>query len=150
VEPFPFTDAEWAAVGDAALPVVNATLADDAVLRASHCVGLLDVLARLRARYGDHPILLETEADFAEDEAERHALYHQAVRIAVTHQLPTLTIRLSLAQLLLDLGRRDAALDELLACESEVCEGDESERAKWADLVAQSRSRPARAAGQTR
>ena len=75
VEAFPFSEAEWAAVREAALPVVNAALADDAVLQASHLVGLMEVLAGLRARYGDHPVLLETEADFTEDDAESAALY---------------------------------------------------------------------------
>ena len=38
----------------AALPLVNAELADDHVLRASHLIGLLNVLAKLRVRHGDH------------------------------------------------------------------------------------------------
>jgi hypothetical protein len=42
-------------------------------------VGLFDVLAGLRARHGDHPVLLETEADFTEDDEVRLALYQQAV-----------------------------------------------------------------------
>ncbi len=140
MEAFPFTKAEWDAVSHAALPVVNAGLADDDVLRASHLVGLLDVLAQLRARYGDHPVLLETEADFLEDHGQRLALYQQAVCNAVANGLPTLSIRLSLARLLLEMGRQSAARDELLACEGEVCEGDASERAEWAGLVAQSKS----------
>jgi hypothetical protein len=140
MEEFPFTRAEWDAVGHAALPVVNASLADDDVLRASHLVGLLEVLARLRARYGDHPVLLETEADFLEDDGQRLALYEQAVCNAVANGLPTLSIRLSLARLLLEMGRQSAARDELFACEGEVREGDEWERARWSELVAQSRS----------
>jgi hypothetical protein len=137
---FPFTEEEWRAVSDAALPVVNAILAGDAVLRASHRVELLDVLAQLRARHGDHPVLLETQADFTEDDEESLALYQQAVRIAVAHELPTLSIRLSLTKLLLEMGERTAAREELLACESELCEGDESDRASWAELLLQSRS----------
>jgi hypothetical protein len=140
VEAFPFTEAEWAAVSEAALPVVNATLADDAVLRASHLVELLDVLARLRSRHGNHSVLLETEADFVEDEAERLALYQRAVSIAVAHGLPTLSIRLSLAGLLLEMGQQGAARAELLACEGELCDGDDSERASWTELVAQASS----------
>jgi hypothetical protein len=141
VEAFPFTEAEWAAVRDAALPVVNAALADDAALRASHLIGLLDVLSRLRARYGDHPVLLETEADFADDEAERARLYRVAVDIALAHGLPTLSIRLSLARMLLDGGKPAAAREELRACEGEVGEADESEQASWAEMIAESRHR---------
>lgn len=138
MEAFPFTKAEWAAVSDAALPVVNAALADDAILQASCLVGLLDVLARLRARHGDHPLLLETEADFVDDDEERLFLYQQAARTAVAFGLPTLSIRLSLAQLLLERGQRTAAREELLVCKREACEGDESDRTSWAELVAQS------------
>ena len=113
MEPFPFTEAEWDAVSQAALPVVNADLADDDALRAAHLVGLLDVLAQLRDRYGDHPILLETQADFVEGPGQRFALYQQAACNAVANGLPTLSIRLSLARLLLELGQPSAARDEL-------------------------------------
>lgn len=139
MEAFPFTEAEWAAVREAARPVVNAWLAEDTVLRASHLVGLLDVLAGLRARHGDHPVLLETEADFTEDDAERVARYRRAAEIAAAHGLPTLSIRLSLARVLLDSGEQGAALAGLLACEGELVEGDESERASWVELVAEAR-----------
>ncbi|MBW3541369.1 MAG: hypothetical protein KY476_13965 [Planctomycetes bacterium] len=126
-------------MSDAAWPVVDATLADDPLLRDSHLVGLLDVLAELRARYGDHPVLLETEADFAEDDRERAALYQRAVHIAVSHGLPTLSIRVSLARLLLEAGEREAAAAQLRACEDEVCGGDESERASWEEVARASR-----------
>ena len=139
MEAFPFTEAEWEAVKDAALPVVNAGLADDPVPRASHLVGLLDVLARLRTRHGDHPVLLETQADFAEGDAERVALYRRAAGIASAHGLPTLSIRLSLAELLLELGRPVEAGDELVACQHELPNGDESDRASWAELATMAR-----------
>jgi hypothetical protein len=137
MEAFPFTQAECVAVSDEALPIVNAGMADDAVVRASHLAGLLDALAGLRVRHGDHPVLLETEADFTEDDGERILLYQQAARIAVANALPTLSIRLSLALLLLDLGRRTAAREELLACETEVSKGDESDRKSWVNLLAE-------------
>jgi hypothetical protein len=139
VEAFPFTEAEWAAVKDAALPVVNAGLADDPVLRASHLAGLLGVLAGLRARHGDHPVLLETQADFAEADTERVALYRRAAALAAADGLPTLSIRLSLARVLLDTGEPAPARRELLACEGELGEADESERTSWAELVAEAR-----------
>ncbi|MBN9522744.1 hypothetical protein J0H58_30205 [bacterium] len=119
------------------MPVVNAGLADDPALRASYLIGLRDVLAGLRARYGDHPVLLETEADFAEDTEERVALYRRAAGIAERHGLPTLGIQLSLARVLLDAGESGAALAELRACEGELGEGDDSARAEWAQLVAE-------------
>jgi hypothetical protein len=47
VEAFPFTEAEWAAVNDAVLPVVNATLTDDTAVRASPLVRLGICLERV-------------------------------------------------------------------------------------------------------
>ncbi len=138
MEPWPFSKAEWISVNDAALPVVNAGLTEDAVVRASHLVGLLDVLADLRARHGEHPALLETEADFIEDDGERVSLYRRAASVAEANGIQTLTIRLSLSQILLALGQQDAARNELLACEGELPSGDESDRATWAELVAES------------
>ena len=49
----------------------------------------------LRARHGEHPVLLETRADFAEDDVERVALYRRAAGLAAVHGLATLNIRLS-------------------------------------------------------
>lgn len=133
---FPFTAAEWEAVRAASSSVVNAALADDDVLEASHLVGLGDVLGDLRSRYGDHPVLVETEADFAADDDERIGLYRRATRVAVANGLPTLSIRLSLADLLIEIGKTVAAREELLACQGESTSGDESDRETWAELMA--------------
>jgi hypothetical protein len=139
VEAFPFTDAEWASVKDTALPVVNATLAKDAALHASRLIELRELLAGLRARYGNHPVLLETEADFADDDDERVELYRRAADTAKEHGLSTLSIQLSLAQVLLDLGKPAAAWDALRACEGELGDADESDRTWHAELMAKSR-----------
>jgi hypothetical protein len=139
VEAFPFTDAEWDGVKEAALPLVNATFAEDDALRASCFTELREVLGELRAWHGDHPVLLETEADFTEDDAEQVALYRRAASIATAHGLPTLSIRLSLARVLLDAAEPGAALAELLACEGELVGGDESERSSWAELAVAAR-----------
>lgn len=136
MDSFPFSQSEWTAVKEAARPVVNACLADDDVLNASHLVRLLEVLAGLRSRYGAHPILLETEADFTEDDLRRTKLYRRAATIADAHGLPTLSIRLSLVPLLLEAGNADAARSELQACAGEVHSADESDRRSWGDLVA--------------
>lgn len=138
---WPFSESERNAVSEAALPVVNAGLVHDAVLRASCLLGLLDVLAGLRERHGEHPALLETEADFAEDDAERIALYRRAVSLAEANGIQTLTIRLSLSRVLLETGQRESALDELRACEGELTEvGDDSDRAEWTELFATANS----------
>jgi len=69
METFPFSEAEWDAVLVASRAIVNAELAEDRILRQSAFVELPAVLAGLRDRYGDHPILVETEADFAPEDA---------------------------------------------------------------------------------
>jgi hypothetical protein len=137
VEWFPFTTAEWDAVSSAARFVLYAGLANDTDEQALHFVKLRAVLAKLRTRYGDHPVLLETEADFSHDNAERIALYRQAARIAAAHGIPTFSIRLALSRTLLETGERTAARGELMACEGEVSGRDDQERADWAALVAE-------------
>lgn len=137
MEPFPFTQAEWDAVRRASLAVASGRPHHDLDPPESRPPGLREVLAGLRVRYGEHPVLLETEADLlTDDDAERVALYQRAADIAAALGLPTRSIRLSLAESLLDLDRRAAAVAELAACERELPDGDEWERQEWAELVA--------------
>jgi hypothetical protein len=135
MEAFPFTEAEWAPVKSAALSILNAHSAGDEVLWTSLRLDMLDLLAGLRERHGDHPVLLETVADYTDDDTERAVLYRQAVDIAAANGLPTLSTRLFFARVLLDLGQPEAARKELRACEGEARDGSERERAEWADLL---------------
>ncbi len=138
MEAFPFTDAEWEPVEDAALAIVNAGSADDDALRASLRAEMHGLLADLRERHGDHPFLLELVADYTEDDdLGRAALYRLALVIAAANDLPTFTIRLALARLLLEVGRPAAALAELRAAEGSVACRQESEQAEWAGFVAE-------------
>lgn len=138
MEAWPFSEEEWQAVGDAALPVVNAHFARDEVLRASCLLTLCEILDDLRTRHGDHPILLETEADFTDEDEERLPLYGRAIAAAEAHETQTLTIRISLAEALLRLSRPAEARAELLACRDEMQESeDESDRRSWSELVAE-------------
>ena len=93
---FPFTNAEWAVVRTRLYPSL---MPDWPTIRSwgPHLVGLVDVLAGLRARYGDRSAV-ETQADFVDDDSERIALYRRAADVAAAHGLPTLSIRLSLAR----------------------------------------------------
>ncbi len=134
MEVFPFTVVEWERIKEAARHVVNATFAEDEILRASKLIDLLDVLDELQTKYGTHPVLLETEADFISDENERVTLYLQAVELANTHHFPSLSIRLSLAGLFVDLERFAEANAQLLACENELPDADESEGETWVEL----------------
>jgi hypothetical protein len=135
---FPFSTDECSRVSDAARAVVNAALAEDDVLRASQFEELHRVLAELQVKYGDHPVLLETEADFSDDPKEQRVLYQAAIRQACRAGLVTHSARISLARVLLeDFDRPDQALAELMACEPEVVtHADEAERREWAELIA--------------
>ena len=136
MEAFPFTDAEWDSLKPLAESILNASRADDDVLVASLKLDMLDQLEALRARHGDHPVLLETIADYTEDAAERATLYRRAMELAEAYGLPTLSIRLALAGVLIhDLGSSAAALDELHACGSDAPDGCEIERREWASLL---------------
>jgi hypothetical protein len=136
---FPFSEADWEALSEAARAVLNATLADDAVLQASHMEGLREVLDGLRTQYGEHPLLLETEADFVGEPLEQVALYQRARDVALACGWPTLSIRIALARVLLeDLSRPREARDELLACQHELAtEGEPSDHEDWSDLLAE-------------
>jgi hypothetical protein len=135
---FPFSRDDWSRVRDAALAVVNAVMAADDALRASQFEELQRVLAELRVKYGDHPVLLETEADFSDDPNEQQVLYQAAVRQACWDGLATYSARMALALVLLEnFEQPDQALAELLACEPELAtQADEAERREWAKLIA--------------
>lgn len=144
MDAFPFTREEWQAVRDAALPVLNATSAEDDVLYESNFIELQCVLHTLRERYGDHPVLLETEADFTHDSDTQRTLYEQARDIAVHHRLPTASIRVALAGVLLDdFNAVDAARGELTACRQEILDsGDEWEQSNWKELMVRAGGTP--------
>ena len=136
MELFPFSADEWLLVSEAARAVVNATLAEDEVLRASLVEELYRVLADLRSKYGEHPVLLETEADFNQNVEMRIALYEKAKQAAGTNGLPTYSVRIALARVLLqELAQASRALSELRSCKNELSVwADDAERRDWSDL----------------
>jgi len=133
---FPFTEDEWFEISEACRAVVNATFAEDEVLCASFMEELRLLMASFRVRYGDLPILWETEADFELDPAQQVRLYERATLAASGTAWPTLSIRLALARVLLeDLHQPKRALRELLACQHEMNEwADAQERYEWSEL----------------
>ncbi len=140
MEEFPFTSREWARVCEEGDRVLKASLMDDPVLAAVYFEKLRLVLARLRTRYGEHPVLLETEADYLPDDPPACvALYRRACRIALAGGLPTYSIRIALAYVLLeDLGQPGPALQELLACQADLpLHADAWEQKQWAELAAE-------------
>jgi hypothetical protein len=138
MEEFPFTEDEWNLVGDASTAIVNASLAEDVILGASLQAEMYGILDDLQLKYGEHPVLIETRADFTSDRGERVALYQAAKRISQAHGLPTYTIIISLADVLIDeLGELAAARDDLLSCRAEIegC-GDDYYTERWQALLA--------------
>jgi hypothetical protein len=139
MDAFPFTEEDWSRVSEAGRAIVNATFAEDMVLHESLSEELFCVLSELRQKYGEHPAILETEADFTDDPAERIALYEQAKQAAQAGGLATYSIRISLARVLLEEVRDPGpALQELLACRDEVAAfAEESEWQEWMELQAE-------------
>lgn len=139
MDEFPFSEQEWERVRNATNAVMVATLADDTVLRQSLICELDGILEALRIRYGDHPVLLETAADFRDLPTNQVELYRAALKLAEQNQLPTRSIRISLARVLLeDFDEASAAAAELMACEREMrTDADASELAEWSKLLGQ-------------
>jgi hypothetical protein len=121
---------QWAAGA-----VTAAAQAGDPDRRAARFADLRAILAELRARHGNQPVLLETEADFTLDPLAAADLYVLAERAAVERSLPTLTTRLSLARLLVEeLGRPALAYETLLACQDELPSATDTNCTIWANL----------------
>jgi hypothetical protein len=132
----PFTAGEWDAVRWAAGAVTEAAQADDADRRAARFADLQSILAELRGRHGDHPLLWETEADFTPAPLAAADLYRQAEAAAVAADWPTMSIRLSLARVLAEeLDQRADARDVLLACRDELPWSLEADCQAWASLL---------------
>jgi hypothetical protein len=102
MDPWPFEDEEWDEISELTHRLTNSTLADDQILHGSIHRELIERLCELMEKYGEHPVLLETLADFAEDPNERLSLYWKALKLSVKHEMPTLTIRIFLAELLIE------------------------------------------------
>lgn len=106
MSPFPFRKDDWDRVKDASIALVNAELAEDPALAAAQFAELQVVLGELRSKYGEHPILLETEADFCDDDQVAVALYEKAMLLARHSELPFDSIQSSLEALLVQMGRK--------------------------------------------
>jgi hypothetical protein len=97
---------------------------------------MLGLLADLRDTHGDHPFLLELVADYTEDDDDgRVVLYRQALNIASANDLPTFSILLTLARLLLEMGDPLAAMTELRAAEKLMLNLRVSEQRELNDLI---------------
>src|SRR3954464_8489759 len=94
----PFTAGEWDAIRWAAGAITEAAQANDPDGRAARFADLQSLLVELRDRHGNHPLLWETEAASPRAPEAAAALYRRAEDLAVAGDLPTLSIRVSLAR----------------------------------------------------
>ena len=133
MDAWPFSEEDWESVEDAVVDLVNASGEEDDEVIAANLKNVFDLLEALAIKYGPHPVLYETKADILPNPAERVELYRQAIRLAESNALQTLTIRLSLAEVLIeDLGDFAEAKKELEACKGELTEEDLDE---WQTLT---------------
>jgi hypothetical protein len=131
------TPDEWDAVQWAARAVAQAAEAGDTDRRAARFADLQSILADVRQRRGDHPVLWELEADFTTDPAAAADLYMRADAAAADAGLPTLSACLSLARLLVEeLGFPDEAQAVLRACGEELTAATQEQCATWGELLA--------------
>lgn len=137
-ELWPFSKQDWNRVSEAARSIVNASCCKDPVLRQSCCTELFQILSELREKHGGHPVLFETEADYTDDPKGRIELYRQAIAASETAGLQTLSIRISLAEVLIEtFSDRNGARVALLACERELDQfADAYDRERWSKLLA--------------
>lgn len=73
---------DWDQVHQMACDVANAAVMEDDVLMESRNSAMLDLLSCLRDKYGDHPSIIATIADYLDDPEERKAQYLKALAIA--------------------------------------------------------------------
>ena len=131
---WPFSEDDWASVQEAVVDMVNASNEDDDELIAEKIKDVLDLLEALALKYGPHPVLFETKADIMTNPSERVELYRQSINLAEQHTLQTVTVRLSLSEVLIeDFGDSDAAKKELELCKGELTEEDDLE--EWKSLT---------------
>jgi hypothetical protein len=128
--PFPFSIEEWSSVEEAARDIVNASFQEDPILRAAGIESLKELLANLESRYGPHPVITETLADYTENPEEQVRLYCKARDEAANIGGPIHTIQIALAQVLLEeMNDPEGALAELLRGEHDLqAYSDENER----------------------
>jgi hypothetical protein len=102
MDPWPFDDRDWSKVEKIIERYKKAVFAADDVVCHSLSREMHALVVKLEKKYGEHPVLLETKADFTEGRNKRLKLYRRALELAVEHGMPTLTIRIWLAELLLE------------------------------------------------
>jgi len=99
---WPFEEKDWKNWEAISRRYIEAVSAQDDIVCDSIAREMYGTMVRLEKKYGEHPWILEHKADFARNRQEKRALYERALELAVERGHATLTIRIWLADLLLD------------------------------------------------
>ena len=137
--PFPFSPSEWQTVTNQFYEFTR----DDASQRLSENRRTLrKILAALYEKYGEHPLLIETEANWLVDSPHKKlSKFRHAEYLAQAHGLPTYSVRLSIAELLLTLDKPRDAVDAIRSCESELFSVPWYEQNDWHRLLEKAEAR---------
>lgn len=144
MDPWPFEEEDWKEVEAINRRYVDAIEANDLVVCDAICREMYEKMVELERKYGEHPVILEHRADFAEDVNEKSRLYRRALKLATEHGLDTLTIRLWYAELLLEeFGDAETAEEVLCDGQHELFEVDQDRDwvQKYGELLEQCRQR---------
>lgn len=134
----PYSADEWDAIQWAARAVTGAARDGDPAARAARFADLQAILTEVRGRHGNHPILWELEADFTPDPRAAADLYVRAERASEAMGRSTLTVRLSLARVLVEeLAQPEGAKLTLQSCIDDLPNATEAQCALWAQLLAE-------------
>jgi hypothetical protein len=135
-EELPFTEEEWESIHELGLAIVNATAVDDHALTESLLLQLQDLLSEMRARYDDHPKLIETLADYTFEHSEQVRLYEEAESRAEAIGFATYTILFSWAEALCDEGEHRTALALLERSADQMAAlGDDDDQKQHRELL---------------
>lgn len=134
---FPCTKEEWDLVVRLSARFVNDYYKRNPVEKDALRTELLDMLHGLRKKYGDHPAILETIADYTKDESEQIEYYNLACAAAAANSMPTIGIKNYLASSYTLSGQALAALNVLRESGRELATTDDSTRIDWIKAVSQ-------------
>ena len=79
---YPITKEAWARVHQKACDIANASLMEDEIMGRVQTMGMKEVLDELEEKFGVHPAILATRADYVDDPAERLRLFTEALALA--------------------------------------------------------------------
>jgi len=120
MDKFPFSKDDWGEIVDIECDMANFLEREDEDSPELFSK-FLGIIKKLENKYGRHPVLLETLADFTDDPEESKKLYTEALEIATKNGLPTITIRISFAESLIDYFDNNAyALQILKSADNEI------------------------------